>query len=52
MAAVLNHNAAGGIVTAKTLNGHDMADRQFTFQVEALAGIGTNSRRKQQSASE
>lgn len=41
--AVLNHNAAGGIVTAKTLNGHDMADRQFTFQVEALDGTGTTA---------
>lgn len=41
--ASLRHNAAGGIVTTKTLLGHDMADRQFTFQVEALAGTGTTA---------
>ena len=41
--ASLAHNAAGGIVTTKTLHGHDMADRQFTFQVEALAGTGTTA---------
>ena len=41
--ASLAHNTAGGIVTTKTLHGHDMADRQFTFQVEALAGTGTTA---------
>ena len=41
--ASLAHNAAGGIVTTKTLLGHDMADRQFTFQVEALDGTGTTA---------
>lgn len=41
--ADLNHNAAGGIVTAKTLTGRDMEDRQFTFQVKALEGIGTTA---------
>ena len=41
--ASLAHNAAGGIVTTKTLHGHDMADRQFTFQVEALDGTGTTA---------
>lgn len=41
--ASLAHNAAGGIVTTKTLHGHDMAERQFTFQVEALAGTGTTA---------
>ena len=41
--ASLAHNAAGGIVTTKTLLGHDMAERQFTFQVEALAGTGTTA---------
>lgn len=41
--ARLAHNAAGGIVTTKTLHGHDMADRQFTFQVEALDGTGTTA---------
>lgn len=43
-AASLRHNAAGGIVTTKTLHGHDMANRQFTFQVEALAGTGTTAK--------
>ena len=42
-AASLAHNTAGGIVTTKTLLGHDMAERQFTFQVEALAGTGTTA---------
>ncbi len=41
--ASLAHNAAGGIVTTKTLHGHDMANRQFTFQVEALDGTGTTA---------
>ena len=41
--ARLAHNAAGGIVTTKTLHGHDMADRQFAFQVEALDGTGTTA---------
>ena len=41
--AALSHNDAGGIVTTKTLYGHDMADRQFTFQVEALDGTGTTA---------
>ena len=43
-AASLRHNAAGGIVTTKTLHGHDMANRQFTFKVEALAGTGTTAK--------
>ena len=42
-AASLRHNAAGGIVTTKTLTGHDMAKQQFTFQVEALAGTDTTA---------
>ena len=42
-AASLRHNAAGGIVTTKTLTGHDMEKQQFTFQVEALAGTGTTA---------
>lgn len=42
-AASLAHNAAGGIVTTKTLHGHDMKDRQFTFQVKALDGRGTTA---------
>ena len=41
--ASLAHNAAGGIVTTKTLTGHDMAKQQFTFQVEALAGTDTTA---------
>ena len=41
--ASLAHNTAGGIVTTKTLHGHDMADRQFTFQVEALDGTDTTA---------
>lgn len=43
-AASLRHNAAGGIVTTKTLTGHDMAEKQFTFQVEALAGTDTTAK--------
>lgn len=42
-AASLRHNDAGGIVTTKTLTGHDMEKQQFTFQVEALAGTGTTA---------
>lgn len=42
-AASLRHNAAGGIVTTKTLTGHDMEKQQFTFQVKALAGTGTTA---------
>lgn len=42
-AASLAHNAAGGIVTTKTLTGHDMEAKQFTFQVEALAGKETTA---------
>lgn len=42
-ASELNHNAAGGIVTAKTLVGHDMAKQQFTFLVEAMDGQGTTA---------
>lgn len=42
-AASLAHNAAGGIVTTKTLTGHDMEAKQFTFQVEALAGTDTTA---------
>ena len=41
--ASLAHNAAGGIVTTKTLTGHDMEAKQFTFQVEALAGKETTA---------
>ena len=41
--ASLCHNDAGGIVTTKTLHGHDMEKQQFTFQVEALAGTGTTA---------
>lgn len=41
--ASLNHNDAGGIATEKTLHGRDMEDRQFTFQVEALEGVGTTA---------
>lgn len=42
-AASLRHKAAGGIVTTKTLTGHDMEAKQFTFQVEALAGTDTTA---------
>ena len=41
--AELDHNAAGGLVIAKTTNGHDMAQGQFQFQVEALNGTGTTA---------
>lgn len=39
--AELAHDAAGGLVIAKTTNGHDMAQGQFQFQVETLNGTGT-----------
>lgn len=41
--AELDHNAAGGLVIAKTTNGHDMAQGQFQFQVETLNGTGTTA---------
>ena len=41
--ASLNHNAAGGIVTRKTLTGHALEEGQFTFQVEALKGTDTTA---------
>lgn len=41
--ASLNHNAAGGIVTRKTLTGHVLTEGQFTFKVEALAGDNTTA---------
>ncbi len=41
--AELDHNAAGGLVIAKTTNGHDMAKGQFKFQVETLNGTGTTA---------
>ena len=41
--AELDHNAAGGLIIAKTTNGHDMAKGQFKFQVETLDGKGTEA---------
>ena len=41
--AELDHNAAGGLIIAKTTNGHDMAKGQFKFQVETLDGMGTKA---------
>lgn len=41
--ADLDHNAAGGLIIAKTTNGHDMAQGQFKFQVETLDGTGTKA---------
>lgn len=41
--AELDHNAAGGLIIAKTTNGHDMAQDQFKFQVETLNGMGTTA---------
>ena len=41
--ASLDHNAAGGLIIAKTTNGHDMAEGQFKFQVETLDGTGTTA---------
>lgn len=41
--AELDHNAAGGLVIAKTTNGHDMVQGQFKFQVETLDGKGTKA---------
>lgn len=41
--AELDHNAAGGLIIAKTTNGHDMAQGQFKFQVETLNGTGTTA---------
>ena len=41
--AELDHNAAGGLIIAKTTNGHDMAKGQFKFQVETLNGTGTTA---------
>lgn len=41
--AELDHNAAGGLIIAKTTNGHDMAQGQFKFQVQALDDKGTTA---------
>ena len=41
--AELAHDAAGGLIIAKTTNGHDMAEGQFTFQVQAMDGKGTTA---------
>ena len=41
--AELDHNAAGGLIIAKTTNGHDMAQGQFKFQVQALDDEGTTA---------
>lgn len=41
--AELDHNAAGGLIIAKTTNGHDMAKGQFKFQVETLDGTNTKA---------
>lgn len=41
--AELDHNAAGGLIIAKTTNGHDMAKGQFQFQVKTLNGTGTTA---------
>lgn len=41
--AELDHNAAGGLIIAKTTNGHDMAQGQFKFQVETLNGTCTTA---------
>ena len=41
--AELDHNAAGGLIIAKTTNGHDMAQGQFKFQVQALDDKGTTT---------
>ena len=41
--ASLDHNAAGGLIIAKTTNGHDMAKGQFKFQVETLDGTNTKA---------
>ncbi len=41
--AELDHNAAGGLIIAKTTNGHDMAKGQFKFQVKTLNGTGTTA---------
>lgn len=41
--AELNHNDAGGIIVTKTTNGHDMAQGQFQFRVEALDGDGVTA---------
>lgn len=41
--AKLAHDAAGGLIIAKTTNGHDMAEGQFKFQVQAMDGKGTTA---------
>lgn len=41
--AELDHNAAGGLIIAKTTYGHDMAEGQFAFQVQTLDGEGTTA---------
>ena len=41
--AELAHDAAGGLIIAKTTKGHDMAEGQFKFQVQAMDGKGTTA---------
>lgn len=41
--AKLAHDAAGGLIIAKTTDGHDMAEGQFKFQVQAMDGEGTTA---------
>lgn len=41
--AKLAHDAAGGLIIAKTTNGHDMDEGQFKFQVQAMDGKGTTA---------
>lgn len=41
--AELAHDAAGGLIIAKTTKGHDMAEGQFKFQVQARDGKGTTA---------
>ena len=41
--AKLAHDAAGGLIIAKTTNGHDMDEGQFKFQVQAIDDKGTTA---------
>lgn len=41
--AKLAHDAAGGLIIAKTTDGHDMDEGQFKFQVQAMDGKGTTA---------
>lgn len=41
--AELAHDAAGGLIIAKTTKGHDMAEGLFKFQVQAMDGKGTTA---------